>query len=121
MSVDDRSTLEIVEHRQYPKSILVWGGICASDKTCLGFLEEGVEINQNVYQMHILEVVILPWTQKQLGNANWTFHQDSTLAYNIKKSQEWGKVNFPDMISSKEWPPYTPYSILTDYSVRSIL
>ncbi|GFU64275.1 uncharacterized protein TNCV_3780861 [Trichonephila clavipes] len=69
-SVDALSTLAIVEHHQYPKSVMVWGGIIASGKTPLGFV--GVKINPKVYQRDILKAVVLPWAQKYLGNANWT-------------------------------------------------
>ncbi|GBN19241.1 hypothetical protein AVEN_31022-1 [Araneus ventricosus] len=41
-SVDAPSTSAIVEQRQHPKSVMVWGGICASGKTPLVFVDEGV-------------------------------------------------------------------------------
>ncbi|GFY24847.1 uncharacterized protein TNCV_2690381 [Trichonephila clavipes] len=63
-SVDAPSSSAIVELRQYPMSVLVWV------KTPLGFVEEGVKINQKVYQRDILKIVVLPWAQKRLGNAN---------------------------------------------------
>ncbi|GFX45773.1 uncharacterized protein TNCV_934121 [Trichonephila clavipes] len=96
---------------------MVWGGIIASGKTQLGFVEEGFKINQKVYQRGILEAVVLPWTQKHLGNANWMFQQDSALDYKAKKTQEMCKMNFPDMISSEEGPPTrrlsTPWNTVT--------
>ncbi|GFV40643.1 DDE_3 domain-containing protein [Trichonephila clavipes] len=81
------------------------GGIWASGKTPLVFVEEGVKINQKVQQMDILEAVVLSCAQKHFGNANWTFQQDSAPAHKVKKTQEWCKVNFPDTISSEECPP----------------
>ncbi|GFT97835.1 uncharacterized protein TNCV_2167531 [Trichonephila clavipes] len=62
--VEAPSTSAIVEHRQYPKSVMVWGGICLSGKTPLVFVEEGVKINQKVYQRDIIEAVVLPLDQK---------------------------------------------------------
>ncbi|GFU18362.1 DDE_3 domain-containing protein [Trichonephila clavipes] len=67
-SVDATSTLAIVGHRQYPKSVMVWGRICARGKTSLVFVEEGVKINEKVYQRDIIEAAVLPWDQKQFGN-----------------------------------------------------
>ncbi|GFU99926.1 uncharacterized protein TNCV_1257751 [Trichonephila clavipes] len=56
---------------------MVWGGICASSKTPLDFVEEGVKIIQKVYQRDIIEAVVLPWDQKHFGKSNWTLQQDS--------------------------------------------
>ncbi|GFU76433.1 uncharacterized protein TNCV_4172691 [Trichonephila clavipes] len=53
--VDAPSISAIVEHRQYPKSVMVWGAICASGKTPLGFVEEGVKINKKMCQGDIIE------------------------------------------------------------------
>ncbi|GFV35199.1 DDE_3 domain-containing protein [Trichonephila clavipes] len=96
---------------------MVWGGIGASCKTFLVFVKEGVKINQKVSQRDIL---VLPWAQKHFENANWTFKQDSALAHEAKKAQEWCKVNFPDT-SSEEWPPNSLDLNPMDYSVWSIL
>ncbi|GFX63270.1 DDE_3 domain-containing protein [Trichonephila clavipes] len=97
--VDAPNTLAIVEPRQYPKSVMVWGGTCAWQKT-FGFLE-GVKINQKVYQRDIIEAVVLPWDQKHFENANWTLQQDSAPVFKSKKTQEWFKENFPDIISKE--------------------
>lgn len=37
------STLAIVEHCQNPKLVMIWDGICASDKTPLFFVDEGIK------------------------------------------------------------------------------
>ncbi|GFX22489.1 retrovirus-related Pol polyprotein from transposon opus [Trichonephila clavipes] len=95
-------TSAIVEHRQYPKSVIVWGGICASGKTPLVFVVEGVKINQKVYRRDIIEAVVLQWDQKHFENSNWTLQQDSALVCKAKKAQECCKANFSDMISSEE-------------------
>ncbi|GFU46987.1 DDE_3 domain-containing protein [Trichonephila clavipes] len=85
-----------------PKSVMVWGGICANGKTHLGFVEEGAKINQKVYRRDIIEAVVLPWNKTKFGNLNWTLQQRSAPVCQAKKAQEWGKANFPDMISSEE-------------------
>lgn len=45
-SVDVSSTSAIVEHRQNPMSVMVWGEICTNWKTPLVFVDECVKINQ---------------------------------------------------------------------------
>ncbi|GFX71403.1 DDE_3 domain-containing protein [Trichonephila clavipes] len=101
--VDAPCTSANVELRQYSKSVMVRGGICASGKTHLVFVEEGVKISQKVYQRDIIEAAVLPWDQKHFENANWTAStQDSALVCKAKKSQKWCKANFPDIISSEE-------------------
>ncbi|GFX73437.1 uncharacterized protein TNCV_3402481 [Trichonephila clavipes] len=87
-SVDAPSASAIVQHRQYPKSVIVWGGIFPSGKTPLVLVEDGVKINQKVNQRDILEAVVLPWAQKQLRNSNWTFLQHFAPSHKAKKTQE---------------------------------
>ncbi|GFT54004.1 DDE_3 domain-containing protein [Trichonephila clavipes] len=86
---------------------MVWGGIYARGKTPLDFVEEGVKINQKVYQRDILEAAVLPFAQRHFKNANWTLQQNSALAHMAKKTQKFCKTNFPDMISSEELSPYS--------------
>ncbi|GBM82296.1 hypothetical protein AVEN_149621-1 [Araneus ventricosus] len=120
-SVDAPSTSVFVEHCQHPKSVMVWGRICTSGKTRLVFVDEGIKINHKVYRRDILEAVVLSWAKKHFDNVNWMFQQDSAPAHKAKKIPEWCKAHFPDMISSAEWPPYSPDLIPMDYSVWSIL
>ncbi|GFU87652.1 uncharacterized protein TNCV_2935741 [Trichonephila clavipes] len=87
-SVDAPSPSAIADKRQYPKSVMVWGGIIASSKTPLGFVGEGIKINQKVYQRNIIEAVVLPWARMHFGNANWTFQQDPALVHKAKKTHE---------------------------------
>ena len=47
-------TSAVVEHRQNPQPIMVWGGICASGKTP----PVQINLNQEVYCRDILESVI---------------------------------------------------------------
>ena len=120
-STEAPGTSAIVEHRQKPQSVIVWGGISASGKTPLVFVDQGVKINQDVYRRDILQSVVLPWAQQHVGAAHWTFQQDSAPAHSAKNTQAWCKANFPDFITSAEWPPYSPDLNPMDYSVWSIL
>lgn len=107
-STEASGTSAIVEPRQNPQSVMVWGGICASGKTPLVFVDQGVKIDQEVYRRGILEAVVLQWSQQHFGDAQWTFQQDSTPAHRAKMTQAWCRRNFPDFITSAEWSPYSP-------------
>ncbi|CAD5223245.1 unnamed protein product [Bursaphelenchus okinawaensis] len=100
---------------------MVWAGICASGKTPLIFVDEGVQINKEVYQRDILEAVVLPWSREHFKNTKWTFQQDSAPTRKAKTTQEWCRAHFPDFITSAEWPPYSPDLNPMDYSIWSIL
>ena len=100
---------------------MVWGGICASGKTPLVFVDQGVKINQEVYRRNILETVVLPWAKQHFGDVNWTFQQDSAHAHEAKTTQYWCRTHFPDFIASSEWPPYSPDLNPMNYGVWSIL
>ncbi|XP_041675294.1 uncharacterized protein LOC121530373 [Drosophila eugracilis] len=67
----------IIERRQCEQSLMVWGGICATGKTPLVFIDQGVKSNQEVYRRDILETVVIPWAQQHIGDTEWTFQQDS--------------------------------------------
>ena len=100
---------------------MVWGGICASAKTPLVFVDQGVKINQEVYRRDILETMVLPWAQQHFGDVNWTFQQDSAPAHKTKMTQYWCWTHFPDFIASSKWPPYSLDLNPMGYSVWSIL
>ena len=100
---------------------MAWGGICASGKTPLIFLEKGVKVDQHLYRKEVLQAVVLPWATYHFGDTNWIFQQDSAPAHRAKTVQGWCSDNFPDFIAWTEWPTYSPHLNPMDYSVWSIL
>jgi hypothetical protein len=84
----------VIEHCQNLQADMVWGGICASGKTPLVMVNEGVKINEEYYQSKILETVVFPWAQQHFGNQQWTFQQDSTPVHKAKTTQEWCRAHF---------------------------
>lgn len=115
-SPDDR----IVARSQKPKSVMVWAGVTHDGKTPLVFIPEGVKVNQDVYRA-MLQSQVLPWTRDHFGNRHWTFQQDSAPSHKARKTQEWLGENFPDFITSDEWPPYSPDLNPLDFSIWSML
>jgi len=110
----------IVTRRQYPQSVMVFGGICATGKTPLIFVTKGIKINKDVY-CNILKTSVLPWAQQHFRNQHWTFQQDSAPAHKAKITQEWCQANFPDFVTSQQWPPYSPDLNAMDYTIWSLL
>lgn len=106
---------------QKPASIMVWGGICATGKTKLHFVDPKAKINAEYYQNHILKEVVLPWSQKHFKDQHWTFQQDSAPAHKAKDTIQFCKNNFPDIITPEEWPASSPDLNPLDYSIWSVL
>jgi hypothetical protein len=43
----------VIEHRQNPQAVMVWGGIWPSDKTPLVFVNEGVKSTTNITKVKV--------------------------------------------------------------------
>lgn len=110
-----------VSRKGHPASVMVWAGVTATGKTPLIFVDQGVKVNSQNYLNDILVKEVLPWTQAHFAGRNWTFQQDSAPAHKAKVVQDWCKTNFPSMITSAEWPPYSPDLNPMDFSVWSVL
>ena len=111
----------IVTHRQNPRSVMVWGGVCTSSKPPLIFIDQGVKVNQEVYRRKTVGGVLLPRSQQHFGNRQWTFQQDSAPAHKTRKTEEWCRNKFPDFISAQEWPRYSADLNPVDCSIWSTL
>lgn len=111
----------IVSRSQKPAGVMVWAGVSFFGKTELIFVKNGIKINSNNYISEILEDVVMPWAKQNVPNDDWIFQQDSAPAHRAKKTQEFCNENFPDFLTSNEWPPYSPDLNPLDYSIWGIL
>ena len=49
---------KIITRSPFPSSVMIWGGICASGKTPLVFIDKNVKINASNYQQIVLRDVL---------------------------------------------------------------
>ena len=115
-----KSTRNITRKQGAP-GVMVWAGVTADGKTPLVFINQGVKINAEVYMNQVLESVVKPWAQEHFSGRNWIFQQDSAPSHKAKKVQQWCRDEFPEIISSDEWPSYSPDLNPLDYSIWGIL
>jgi len=66
----------IIYWSHFLASIMVWGGICATGKTPLVFVDKGAKVNASYYQEKILHGALLPWAHQHFGQTQWTLQQD---------------------------------------------
>lgn len=111
----------VVTRKQGPASVMVWAGVTAEGRTPLVFIDQGVKVNQQVYRKKVLNDALLPWARKQFGSRPWTFQQDSAPSHKAIATQQFLRKRVPRLISSQEWPPYSPDLNPMDFSIWSIL
>lgn len=93
---------------QNHSAVMVFGAISKRGKLPLLFIDRGVKINQNYYLNEVLKKFVFPEAKKLYGNERFCFQQDSAPAHKAKLVQQWCTINFPDFISSDEWPAASP-------------
>ena len=106
--------------RQEPAGVMVWAAV-ASDgsKSPLVFIQEGVEVNSQVY-LQVLEEKVLPCCTNAFGN-QYVFTQDGAPAHTSNVTQAWCKQHFPDFWDKNMWPPSSPDINPMDFVIWSIL
>jgi len=86
---------KLVERSLFPRSVMVWGGICATGKTPLVFIERNVKINATVYQNDILRGVVHPWAREHFGENQFSLQQDWAPAHGAKTTIQLCEELFP--------------------------
>ncbi|KAF2350422.1 hypothetical protein FHG87_018822 [Trinorchestia longiramus] len=100
---------------------MVWAGVTSTTKIPVIFVVPGVKINAQQDLNEILVKKVLFWSHSHFNRRSWTFQQDSAPTRCAKVVQQWCGANFPTMITSTEWPPYSPDLNSLDFSVWSVL
>lgn len=108
-------------HSHFPTSVMVWGGICATGKTPLVFIERNVKINAAYYQQAVLRDVLQPWAAQHFGPEGFTLQQDWAPAHSAKTTIELCNELFPGFWGKDVWPSNSPDLNPLDYSVWSIM
>jgi len=98
----------------FPKSLMVWGGVSASGKTPLIFINKGVKINAKVYQDEILTKAVLPWKQNHL---NMIFQQDWAPAHAAKTTIRFIETKIGSFLTKDLYPYNSPDLNPLDFSV----
>lgn len=98
----------------FPKSLMVWGGVSASGKTPLFFIDKGVKINAKVYQDEILTKAVLPWKQNHL---NMIFQQDWAPAHAAKTTIRFIETKVGSFLTKDLYPSNSPDLNPLDFSV----
>lgn len=118
---NDNLEQRVATRKQAPAAVMVWAGVTAEGRTPLVFIEQGVKVNQEVYREKVLNDALLPWARKQFGSRPWTFQQDSAPSHKARATQQFLRDSVPRLISSQEWPPFSPDLNPMDFSIWSIL
>lgn len=88
LSLADRRSCKhrICTKMLFPKSVMVWGGITATGKTSLMFIDKGDKINVSYCQEEILKKVACPWTSQHFPGFNMILLQDWTPVHGVKST-----------------------------------
>ncbi len=82
--------------RQKPPSVMVWALVTTDGKkTPLIFVEENTKVDQSVY-LHILSEKVLPWVDREYGNAPLVLQQDGAPSHTARLVQDYCQAVFSD-------------------------
>ena len=112
---------KIIARSHFPSSVMVWGGICASGKTPLVFIDRNVKINAASYQKDVLTDVLYPWKMEHFGGKEFILQQDWAPAHSARTTISVCEQLFPGFWGKDVWPSNSPDLNPMDYSVWSIL
>jgi hypothetical protein len=115
------SQAAFVSRSAFPKSVMVWAGICSTGKTPLVFLDKGVKINKEVYVEKIIKGSLLPWATSHFNGQPWTFQQDWAPAHGAKYTKDTLRKLKVDTWGRGYWPSNSPDLNPLDFSIWSVL
>lgn len=98
----------------FPKSLMVWGGVSATGKTSLVFIDKNVKINANVHQEEILEKAVVSWKR---NHPNVIFQQDWAPAHGAKTTIRFLETKIGSFMTKDLWPANSPDLNPLDFSV----
>ena len=88
---------------QKAASLMVWAAVSLEGRSPLIFIASGVKINRDVYIQEILEAGLIPWTDQQYPDGDWTFQPDAATFHTANVTQQWCKEHCPRFVTKKEW------------------
>lgn len=112
---------KLMTRQHFPKSVMVWAGVCATGKTPLVFIDRNVKINAGVYQQTVLKDVVQPWASNHFGQAGFTLQQDWAPAHGAQSTIDLCTRLFPGFWDKTVWPSNSPDLNPLDFSIWSIL
>ena len=112
---------KLMTKQHFPKSVMVWAGVCATGKTPLIFIDRNVKINAQVYQQNVLKDVVEPWASNHFDQQGFTLQQDWAPAHGATSTIALCNQLFPGFCGKDVWPSNSPDLNPLDYSLWSIL
>ncbi|PIC39650.1 hypothetical protein B9Z55_011270 [Caenorhabditis nigoni] len=107
----------LASNRLFPKSVMVWGGITATGKTPLVFIDRNVKINSEVYQKTVLMDNLLPWATQHFAGRPFILQQDWAPSHGSKSTIAVLDAHFPGYLGKDLWPASSPDLNPMDFSV----
>ena len=105
----------------FSRGVMVCLGVSKYHKGTIHFVEQGVKVNAEYYQRHILQGCYFPDCIRFFENHRYTFQQDSAPSHRAFSTIRLLQRSVPDFISPESWPPYSPDINPLDYLVWKVL
>jgi len=103
--------------KNFPKSVMVWGGISKSGKTKLRFIKPGVKVNAQYYIDEILKPFQKDDLKELYPNGDGILQQDSAPSHASKKTIDFLTKENIRFIPPAMWTPSSPDNAPLDYSI----